>query len=234
MANPTDTPALVSMAQQFTGLPMESLIGAPLKAAAEANNMMAITTTQFLMDTCFKKPDKEGGNYEPIIINMKLTRAVVQPGVATTSDPNPAPTVEQITSTFTLPLLTILPLNSLAVESASVEFDMEVKSSYSDETSENTKKEFAGSGSFEAKIGWGIFSATVKGSVSYKSDSSTSHSTHYQKSNSAQYSVKVNAGQLPLPNGVNTIIQAYTNSISPVELPAPTTATPAAPAKKGT
>ena len=29
--------ALVSMAQQFTGLPMDALIGAPLNAAADAN-----------------------------------------------------------------------------------------------------------------------------------------------------------------------------------------------------
>ncbi len=34
---------LVSMAKQFSGLPMKELIGAPLVAAAQANNMMAVT-----------------------------------------------------------------------------------------------------------------------------------------------------------------------------------------------
>lgn len=44
---------LVSMAQQFSGLPIKSLIGAPLIAAAEANSKMALTQTQFLLSTCF-------------------------------------------------------------------------------------------------------------------------------------------------------------------------------------
>ena len=46
-------PALVSMAQQFTGLPMRSLIGGPLTAAAQANSMMAVTQTKFMLNTCF-------------------------------------------------------------------------------------------------------------------------------------------------------------------------------------
>lgn len=46
---------LVSMAQQFTGLPMEDLIGGPLNAAAKANAAMALTQTRFLIETCFDK-----------------------------------------------------------------------------------------------------------------------------------------------------------------------------------
>ncbi|WP_208856788.1 DUF2589 domain-containing protein [Pseudoalteromonas rubra] len=46
---------LVSMAQQFSGLPMKSLIGGPLKAATDANGMMARTQTQFMLSTCFDK-----------------------------------------------------------------------------------------------------------------------------------------------------------------------------------
>ena len=53
-------PALVSMAQQFSGLPMRSLIGGPLTAAAQANSMMAVTQTKFMMDTCFNKTTAEG------------------------------------------------------------------------------------------------------------------------------------------------------------------------------
>lgn len=46
---------LLSMSQQFSGLPMESLIGGPLNAAAKANSAMALTQTMFMLDTCFKK-----------------------------------------------------------------------------------------------------------------------------------------------------------------------------------
>ena len=240
------------MAQQFTGLPMDDLIGAPLMAAARANNKMAGTQTKFILDTCFYRekvtssgPDSrsleatEGENsddtpmladdsdnqeytYTPIMITMSLTRGVLQPAPAPTdTTPNPQPTIENFTTTFRLPLLTILPLNSLAVDNVDVKFNMEVKSSFSDATSESTNKKLATTDSFEAKVGYGIFSASVKGSVSYNSESTTNHSTHYSKSNSANYTVAVHAGQIPLPPGVTTIINAFANAITPITLPAP-------------
>ena len=208
-------------------------------AAARANNKMAGTQTKFILDTCFfrekVKPsdNDDNGNdtdptakqeytYTPIMITMSLTRGVLQPAPApTTENPNPAPTIENFTTTFRLPLLTILPLNSLAVDNVDVKFNMEVKSSLAEATSESTHKALATSETFEAKVGYGIFSASVKGSVSYNSDSTTNHSTHYNKSNSANYTVAVHAGQIPLPPGVTTIINAFANAITPITLPAP-------------
>lgn len=205
---------LLSMAQEFSGLPMESLIGGPLNAAAKANAGMAMTQTKFLLDTCFTLSDS--GNYSPIMIVMSLTRGVITPG---TDDKTDA-TIQQMTTTFNLPLLTIVPLNSLAVESVDVTFEMEVKSSFSEEATETKEKEVKAAASFEAKAGWGPFSVTIKGSASYDQKDSSTHSTHYQKSNSAKYTVSVHAGQLPLPKGVNTIIEAFTQSIQPITLSA--------------
>ncbi|MGH1337033.1 MAG: hypothetical protein ACRBFS_12990 [Aureispira sp.] len=51
-----DSKSLISMAQQFSGLPMQGLIGAPLMAAPEANNAMAITQTHFILATCPAPP----------------------------------------------------------------------------------------------------------------------------------------------------------------------------------
>lgn len=234
MADDTSTgPALVSMAQQFTGLPMGSLIGGPLNAAANANASMAVTQTKFMLDTCFTNPNiaadgtvtipkdpSSAKAYTPIMIKMSLTRGVIQPGTtAAAGDPPPTPTIVPVTTTFDLPLLTIIPLNSLAVDNVDVTFEMEVKSSYSDEQTQKQSNQTKGSASFEAKIGWGILSATIKGSASYDHQDSSTHSTHYQKSNSAKYTVNVHAGQLPLPKGVNTIIEAYTSAIQPITLP---------------
>ncbi|HEU4717321.1 MAG TPA: DUF2589 domain-containing protein [Bacteroidia bacterium] len=212
--------ALVSMAQQFTGLPMDALIGAPLNAAANANAAMAITQTKFMLDTCFSRQgdDKTGYNYTPIMIKMSLTRGVITPG-----DPNANPPtktdIQSVTTTFDLPLLTIIPLNSLGVDNVNVTFEMEVKSSFAEEQSEATEKNIQAETSFEVKVGWGPVSATVKGSASYDQKDSSNHSTHYEKSNSAKYTVLVHAGQLPLPKGVNTIIEAYTMAIQPVTMP---------------
>lgn len=203
---------LVSMAQQFSGLPMDSLIGGPLNAAAKANAAMALTQTAFMLDTCFSK--KEDKSYEPILISMTLTRGVIQAN----DDPSQAPVINSFQTKFELPLLTIIPLNSLGVDNVDITFEMEVKSSYGEDTHEEKSKDLKAESSFEAKIGFGAFSATVKGSVSYDQKESSSRDTHYQKSNSAKYTVNVHAGQLPLPQGVTTIIDAFTKSIEPIEI----------------
>ncbi len=215
------SPPLVSMAEQFTGLPMGDLIGGPLNAAAEANAMMAVTQTRFLLDTAFKLKAGTGGKadeYEPVMIRMSLTRGVLVP-VDPTKNPPDEPKIEQVVTTFDLPLLTILPLNSLAVDDVTVKFDMEVKSSFSEATNAKTETAMAAESSFSAKVGYGIFSVSVTGSASYDSTSSNSRDTHYEKSNSAKYSVSVHAGQLPLPEGVKTIITAFANAITPITMP---------------
>lgn len=101
--------ALVSMAQQFTGLPMGSLIGAPLMAAAQANQQMALTQVDFLMSTCFTQVnDNNCKAYKPVMIDMQLTRGVLSPG-AKAGDPAQ---IQNVSTTISLPLLTILPFNS--------------------------------------------------------------------------------------------------------------------------
>ncbi|MDW6001863.1 DUF2589 domain-containing protein [Vibrio mangrovi] len=220
----TSGPGLVSMAQQFSGLPMGDLIGGPLMAAAEANNKMAMTQVKFMLDTCFSKQPVQGGSnsdssqsseYQPVMVDLKLKRPVI----TTTKGQNEgASTVSTDTaeSSISIPLLTLLPLNALAVDDVSIEFNMEVKSSFSNEQSQQEKENMSAQGSFEAKIGYGPFSASVSGSVAKSSEKSSSNTEKYEKSNKATYDVKVHAGQLPLPEGVGVIIQAYTDNIAPI------------------
>lgn len=222
---------LVSMAQQFSGLPMDSLIGAPLNAAAKGNASMALTQTSFLLDTCFNKVTGGTGSgtgsgtasvsYTPIMIEMSLSRPViVQTAGAQGSGTGSggAVTFNNVTTQFNLPLLTIIPINSLGVDNVDITFAMEVKSSFSEDTNKTVSNSVKAKASFEAKMGWGPISATVTGSASYDHKDSETHSTHYQKSNSAKYTVNVHAGQLPIPKGVNTIIEAFTNAIQPIDV----------------
>ncbi len=209
---------LVSMAQAFSGLPMDALIGGPLNAAATANAAMALTQTKFMLDTCFTHTGEgEAKNFKPIMINMTLTRGVIDQSVT------PAQ-INQFDTKFNLPLLTIIPLNSLAVETVDITFEMEVKSAYGESASSSSEKSTKAEGSFEATFGWGPVSATVKGSVSSSSLDKSDKSSHYDKSNSAKYTVNVHAGQLPLPKGVGIIIEAFAGAIQPVTLPSPTPA----------
>lgn len=201
-----------SIAQQFTGLPMADLIGGPLMAASDANGNMAKKQTQFLFDTCFKKGQGDADSYDPIMIKLNMTRAVLSFD-ATSKKPD----TSYFTTTLDLPLLTIIPLNNLGVDSVSVNFEMEVKSASSEDIKEESSSTTEGSASLSGSVGWGPFSVSISGSVSYSSEDSRTHDTHYENSNTAKYTVSVHAGQLPMPKGVNTIIDAYSKSIQPVE-----------------
>ncbi len=201
---------LVSMAQQFSGLPMKSLLGAPLKAATDANGMMARTQTQFMLSTGF---DKKGSDLEPIMVSFNITRSVVKPD-GTEATPSTA------SVKFSLPLLTLIPLNSLAVDDVKVHFEMEVKSSTSKDNESSQEQETAAQADITAKYNAGLFSVEVHGSVSHNSKSSNTQREHYEASNQAKYEVDVHAGQLPLPTGVTTIINAFTKNIDPIMLKA--------------
>lgn len=195
---------LVSISQQFSGLPLDALIGGPLNATAEANAKMAITQTRFLLDTCFVKKGTEADPvYQPITIKMELQRTWIKENQS----------VEQLTTIFHLPLLTVIPLNALAVDHVNIQFDMEVNSSFSEETSKEKTEKKTAEAALEAKIGLGLFSAVIHGKVSYDAAKTNRINTHYLKSNSAKYTVNVQANQLPLPPGVSTLIDIFTKSI---------------------
>lgn len=216
------TSQILSMGQQFSGLPMGALIGGPLEAAAKANQQMAMTQLQFMMITCFNEQKDKPGAYDPIMIEMTLERSVIQPEGDDDGKDKPAgPSISTMTTSFKLPLLTIVPLNSLAVDDVKIDFEMEVKSSFAQNNSTDNKSSTAEKGSFSAGGNIGPFHVEVHGSVSHNSSSESKSDTHYSQSNSAKYSVSVHAGQLPLPQGVKTIIDAYAKNVSPVVLPAP-------------
>ncbi|KNC65135.1 MULTISPECIES: DUF2589 domain-containing protein [Pseudoalteromonas] len=200
---------LVSMAQQFSGLPMKSLIGGPLKAATDANGMMARTQTQFMLSTCFDKStggaQGSSSQLKPIMVEFTLSRPVIK-GTATS----------EANITLKLPLLTLIPLNSLAVDDVKVHFEMEVSSSMSKDNEKQSEQETAAKADITAKYNAGLFSVEVHGSVSHSSKSSSKQREHYEASNKAKYEVDVHAGQLPLPTGVTTIINAFTKNIDPI------------------
>ena len=173
---------LANIAEQFQGLPMDSLIGGPLNAIADANGKMAKSQTQFILESGFNISKKDLVRYEwnnnaweavneqiavydPIMINLSLSRpSLDENGNQLLIDEYDS--VNKITKrvaapnaefTIKVPLLSVIPINSLGVQSAEINFEMEVKSSSEEKISESSKKKAEGSGSFEASMGWGPF-----------------------------------------------------------------------------
>lgn len=207
---------LVSMAQQFSGLPMDSLIGGPLQAAASAQQGLAMTQTQYILNTGFNRVVENGQvSYKPITASIAMGQS--QPVIG--ADGSVSVADSHLNVDF--PIITMIPIPSLAVTSVDITFDMEVKSSFSHETDNETSSKTQEQASFDAKAGWGCFSVEVKGSVSHDSSQSNSDKQSYQKSNDARYHVEVKAEQQPIPEGLKMLLKMFGDNMTMKPITAP-------------
>jgi hypothetical protein len=183
-------------------LDIESIISAPLVAASKANVMMVTGQTRFLLEYCFTKG--ENNTYAPVMITMSMTKGVIDE----TKTPSDSDYIKSVQMTFGMPLLCLIPINSLAVDKVTVDFDMEITSAISKQT---TTANDSGNQVIEKK-------AQLNGKISNSSaqDSGNPNSTQYKSQVSSSLKVNINAGSLPLPKGVLTILDLYTKSIQPI------------------
>ncbi len=197
------------MAGDFSGLPLKALIGAPLKATADANAMLARSQTQFLLSTCFDSVD---GKLRPKILNFNLERSVVNAD-GTLAD-------EKASMEISIPLMTLIPMNSLAVQELNVAFEMEVKNSteYIHKSQSQQKNEATGdiSSPYESDK----FSVEMHGTLARSRKSESSGSSAVKDNSSARYEITMKAGQLPLAKGITTIIDMFAKGIAPIQLKA--------------
>jgi hypothetical protein len=184
------------MAKQFTGLPLKSLIGAPLKAATDANGMIAKAQTALLLDTCFEPGDGEGDSLKPIMLSFDIERSIID------KDGKTLP--ETAKMRVSLPLLTLIPINSMAVETLKVSFEMEVRSSTEHKSQSGGQQ---GGSDEDDEFGTQMYGSVAK---SGKSEQSGKNSA------TAHYEIELQAGQLPLPKGLTTIIDAFSKNIAPI------------------
>ena len=110
-------------------------------------------------------------------------------------------------------MLPLVPLPSLAITSADVNFTMEVKQSTSEKSSvdTNTSVDVEASGGF-----WGMkYSVKVSGSVATHKENTRS------TDNSAKYEVKVHAEQLPPTEGMLKLSDYLTEMLEPIPIAGP-------------
>ncbi|MBN1990564.1 MAG: DUF2589 domain-containing protein [Bacteroidales bacterium] len=174
------------------------LLSAPLVAAASANSFMVREQTRFLMDTCFVS--KGDNRYEPVIIEMTLTKSVISEG------DNNEVTKQEITSTFGIPLLTLVPLNSLAVDNVDIDFSLEIVSYEASQSSGNESREEQAGNPNQTTTKEPV----LTGKLSYDSSDKKENRSH----NASKLNVKIHAGTIPLPVGLTTLIDLYVKSIN--------------------
>ena len=190
----------MSVAGQFSALPMSSLIGGPLQAAATAQGTLANITSDFITKVGLEK-DGDGLKARTVAFNYQKPVK----NTTTDKDGNTTDTWTKQDMSLDVPLLSIVKSPNLQVKEVDINFNMEVKAS-SASTNENEQKASV-SASWK---GWG---AKVKfhGSVSNKNTSQRSSDT------SAKYEVKVLAKDDGAPEGLMKVLDILGEAIQPAD-----------------
>ncbi|WP_245162277.1 DUF2589 domain-containing protein [Campylobacter ornithocola] len=167
---------------------MASLIGGPLQAACDAQLQLANATANFIKTVGMKEDGETVRTadfvYEQIKDDGSSQKMSIQ-----------------------APLLAIVKIPNLTIDTLDITFDMEVKST--EESKESSDKN--GTLDASASLGFGCFKAkvSVKGSIS-------SHKENTRKTDtSAKYHVELNARNDGMSEGLSRVLDIIQNSIQP-------------------
>ena len=191
----------MAIADQFKGLPIEDLIVQPLVGMAKGQAQLNDVTWRYISEVAFVK-DEKTGKTSARSLDVEMNRVMTDPETGKQS-------LQKIYTQ--VPMLPLVPLPSLAITSADIEFTMEVKTSEVDKSSTDTEASFqaSASGGF-----WGMkYSVSMAGKVATHKENTRS------TDNSAKYNVKVHAEQLPATEGMMKLSDYLTQMLEPSLIP---------------
>lgn len=177
----------MAVAEQFAGLQMDKLIGAPLTAAADASIQLANSTADFINKVGFDG----NGSLRTVAFGYQR-RSANEDGTSNLDEMK-----------VDVPMLAIVPIPNLQVDEVNILFDMEVKQSEKSESSLDVGVQL------NANAKFGPVKVSVTGSVS-------AHQSNTRSSdNSAKYHVDVRATNHGIPEGLARVLDMMAANISP-------------------
>lgn len=177
----------MAIGEQFAGLPMDQLIGAPLTAAADASLRLANSTADFINRVGFDSK----GNVRNVTFKYEK-RSMNEDGTSNLDEMK-----------VDIPMLAIVPIPNLQVDEVNILFDMEVKQSEKSESSLDV------GATLNATANFGIVKVSVSGSVSV-------HQANTRSSdNSAKYHVDVRATNHGTPEGLARVLDMMAANVAP-------------------
>lgn len=188
------------LGNEFSGLPMGELIGAPLTAACDAQVRLAMATADFINLVGF---NKDGSVRNVDFSFFRPARPTAQQAGAPVSQDA---LVEKVQ--LSVPFLSIVNIPALKVKSVDITFDMEVKSSES--STESSKKDLGFEAEGKGTVGPFSLSVKVNGSVS------TAQENTRKTDKSAKYHVEVHALDEGMPEGLSRVLDILQSAIAPV------------------
>ena len=191
---------MAGIVDQFAGLPIEDLIVSPMIGMAKGQAKLNEVTWDYINEVAFVK-DKDG-KATASSLDFEMNRVMTD---GTTGEQS----LQKIYSK--VPMLPLVPLPSLAITKADINFTMEVKSSDMSKSSTDASVSSTVSGGYK---GWGFsakFSVTGKVATHKENTRSTD--------NSAKYEVNVHAEQLPATEGMLKLSDYLTQMLEPSLIP---------------
>jgi hypothetical protein len=192
---------MAGIADQFAGLPIEDLIVSPIVGMAKGQAKLNEVTWRYISEVAFEQDEKTKKNVARSL-DVEMNRVV-------TDGATGEQTIQKLYNK--VPMLPLVPLPSLAITSADINFTMEVKTSETSKESSDSETSYSASASASW---WGMkFSATVAGKVATHKENTRS------TDNSAKYEVKVHAEQLPPTEGMLKLSDYLTQMLEPSLIP---------------
>jgi len=198
--------------EELRAIPFGYLIGAPLKAAVEAQALAAKTTVEFIEKVGFKEEDDDLGSlFDDLstdgdageIRNVTFKYSKVD-------EDGESQNVE-----LTVPILSIVPIPYLRLDTVDIDFTAKLNDTVTSSTKSDFK--FATDAKGKFKSWWSPFSMEMRTSVSYQ----TSRESASRFVREYVMNVKVHAVQSDIPAGLERILDILEQAIKekPVTTP---------------
>lgn len=183
-----------NVANKFRGLPIGELIAAPLKAVADSQKQLALTTYEYIMQVGFNEGTTEGQKGDLRTVDFKLNRPLKTGGTAEIN--------------VKAPFLSIVPIPSIMVTDVNIDFQMEVTDT------ETTKTNTSGEVSTDISGNYGWFFAKTQVKVAGKVSSSRENTRTTNQT--AKYQVHVTARQHPPTEGLSKLMDILSSCVEEI------------------
>jgi hypothetical protein len=181
-------------------VPLGAIIGGPLTAAVEAQAAAAVACANFIQNVGLTKDEKTG----KVSLNQVTFGFAHQPA-GTPGNPTPPP--ENVT--VTVPLLSMLPVPFIRIESLTANFKIAI--SAIDERSQTEKSTLDADGKLDASVGFGLWKVGASGSISSKKDSTATNTSKYSVEQTMD--ISLHAVQDDMPVGLARLLDILKDEI---------------------
>lgn len=189
---PTNEPTI---GETFEGLPIESLICAPIVAAAKGQQELTSVYVDSIMQLAYAKDEKGEITDKCNTLSLKMQRPM--------TDSNGETTLQECE--INAPLLSLVPLPAFTMDELTVDFTMEVKASKVDTS--KTEAEVNTNVNFKSLFG---LNTSITGKVASNSSQTRDNSS------SATYNISARAVQQPPTEGMNRLTELFARMMEPV------------------